>query len=254
MKVICAAVLLGWIAVWLHQIRTEYIALFRLGLGGYSEGWPPVIDRLDGHIVSLRLMEVTNDDLVDLRRFTKLHTLNLSGSRRIRVESRRGKEELRLVPVTKNSVTDSGLVHLERLKNLDGLLLRDTGVTDTGLVHLKSLVKLRVLNLDGCDIRGEGLRHLKDLNCLRSLSLKRSEITDRGLAYLPRIPHLAELWLNNTQVSDSGIVHFQRMKTLELVGLSNTMVTEEGVNKLRQALKNCDVIHETENARKTQSE
>ena len=150
-------ILFGWLAVRLHQLRLEYLALFRLALGGYSEGWPPVLDRLDGHIVDLRLSKVADDDLNDLQRFTKLHTLDLAASRRMPVEVAFGRVELRLVPVTDNRLTDSGLTHLESLTNLDWLSLRDTHVTDTGLQHLRTLASLRVLNLEGCRITGEGL-------------------------------------------------------------------------------------------------
>ena len=34
-------ILFGWLAVRLHQLRLEYLALFRLALGGYSEGCAP---------------------------------------------------------------------------------------------------------------------------------------------------------------------------------------------------------------------
>ena len=60
-------------------------------------------------------------------------------------------------------ISDAGLVHLEVLKNLEGLGLGDVGlglgdtglahdtglVTDAGLVHLKDFTKLKALDLCG---------------------------------------------------------------------------------------------------------
>jgi len=241
-KLLIPVILFGWLAVWLHQLRLEYLALFRLALGGYSEGWPPVMDRLDGHIVGLRLSKVADDDLNDLGRFSKLHTLNLAASERIPVEAGPGRVELKLVPVTENRLTDSGLTHLERLTNLDWLSLRDTQVTDAGLQHLRTLARLRVLNLEGCRITGEGLAHLENSKRLDSLLLSRSTITDEGLAHLARLPCLAHVSLNNTQVSDAGLMHLQRAATLETMELVNTKVTDEGVKKLQHALPNCKIV------------
>ena len=235
-------ILFGWLVAWFHQLRREYIGLFRLALGGYSEGWPPVLDRLDGHIVALRLSNVENDDLNDLRRFSKLHTLDLAASRRMPVEVASGTVELKLVPMTDNRLTDSGLTNLEGLANLDWLSLRDTAVTDAGLQHLTTLVSLRYLNLEGCKIEGEGLAHLENMKHLETLLLSRSTITDDGLAYLARLPNLAHVWLNETQISDAGLMHLQRSPALEKVELVNTEVTDDGVKTLRQALPNCQIV------------
>lgn len=240
-KLLVVVILFGWLAVWLHQLRLEYLALFRLALGGYSEGWPPVLDRLDGHIVDLRLSRVEDDDLNDLERFTKLHTLDLAASRRMPIEVAPGKVELKLVPVTDNRLTDSGLTHLERLTSLNWLSLRDTHITDAGLQHLRKLVSLRVLNLEGCKITGEGLAHLDNLKHIDSLLLSRSAITDEGLAHLNAFPNLTHVSLNGTEISDAGLLHLQRLATLEAVELVNTKVTDEGVRKFQQALPNCRI-------------
>ena len=49
-------------------------------------------------------------------------------------------------------ITDSGLVHLKGLVNLQTLSLRGTKITGAGLVHLKGLVKLETLNLRGTPV------------------------------------------------------------------------------------------------------
>jgi hypothetical protein len=243
-KLFIAVIILCWLAVWLHQLRLEHLALFQLALGGYSEGWPPVLDRLDGHIVELRLSKIADDDLNVLEQFTKLHTLDLAASRKMPVEISPGRIELVLVPVQENRLTDSGLTHLERLTNLDGLSLRDTQVTDAGLQHLRLLARLRVLNLEGCRITGEGLAHLENLERLDSLLLSRSTISDEGLAHLARFPRLAHVSLSDTQISDAGLIHLQRVSTLEAVELANTKVTDEGVRMLQHALPNCKIVRD----------
>ena len=58
-------------------------------------------------------------------------------------------------------MSDAGLVHFKKLKNLDFLSLRWTAVTDAGLVHLKSLKRLLYLDVRGTSVTPEGVADLK---------------------------------------------------------------------------------------------
>ena len=57
-------------------------------------------------------------------------------------------------------------------------------VTDTGLIHLKGLDNLQKLDLGGTQITDAGLVHLVGLTKLESLDLSRTKITDAGIAEL----------------------------------------------------------------------
>ncbi len=57
--------------------------------------------------------------------------------------------------------TDSGLVDLKGLTNLQELNLTATKITDSGLEHLKGLTKLKVLGLRNTKVTDEGVQKLQ---------------------------------------------------------------------------------------------
>ena len=95
-------------------------------------------------------------------------------------------------------ITDQGLVHLERLKELQVLSLHSNdNITDDGLAYLSGLTNMRRLSLDGCSrITDDGLYHFRDMSQLSELSLKDCEevgVHDvNGLAMLLLLEQMAE--------------------------------------------------------------
>jgi len=59
----------------------------------------------------------------------------------------------------------------------------------------------------------------------------------------PAMFHARYLYLENTQVTDVGLVNLKRWSNLKNLFLANTKVTDEGVQKLQQALPNCEIDH-----------
>ena len=55
--------------------------------------------------------------------------------------------------------------------------------------------------------------------------------------------HLGLLDLDSTNVTDAGLKHLEGLTGLAELNLYGTQVTDEGVNKLQQALPNCEIIH-----------
>ena len=121
------------------------------------------------------------------------------------------------VDLSNTKVTDSGLVHLKGLANLEHLVLFETKVTDAGLVHL------------------EGMTNLENL------SLTRTKVTDAGLAHLKGLTKLEKLYLDQTTVTDAGLVHLKGLTNLRQLWLSKTKVTPAGFKKLKQALPKCGI-------------
>ncbi len=105
-----------------------------------------------------------------------------------------GDEELaRLAPVEANMVTlnigrgritDDGMEHIGRMKNLTRLDLSNTQVSDAGLIHLAELPRLEYLNLYGTKITDGGLKPLQRVSSLRRIYLWQTGVTDEGLATL----------------------------------------------------------------------
>ena len=139
-------------------------------------------------------------------------------------------------------VTDRELEHLEDLTKLQRLWLNNTAVTDVGVAHLAGLTQLTELRLDSTQITDAGLRHLAGLTRLRWLDLERTRITDAGLLHLSGLTQLQELWLDHTQITDAGLGPIAGLTQLRLLWVMHNKVTDDGVEKLRQALPECQIF------------
>jgi len=139
-------------------------------------------------------------------------------------------------------ITDAGLVHLEKLTNLNALYLNGTQITDAGLVHLEKLTNLNALDLNGTQITDAGLVHLEKLTNLNALALGRTQITDAGLVHLEKLTNLNALYLIATQITDAGLVHLEKLTNLNALYLNVTQITDAGLKGLRQRLPNTYVF------------
>ena len=99
---------------------------------------------------------------------------------------------------TLQTVTDTELVHLKELTELEELGLHGTDVTDAGLVHLKGLTKLKELHLPDTKVTDAGLVHLKGLAGLKNLNLTYNNVADAGLVHLKELTKLQRLNLAAT--------------------------------------------------------
>jgi hypothetical protein len=150
------------------------------------------------HMPALKTLDFTDSEIDDaglacVKDATQLEMMSFFGSR---------------------GLTDRGLAHLQGLKNLKLLDLRNESfkatepkaprITDAGLKHLAGLTKLEYLHLMGQHITDEGLKHLSGMTNLHTLSLSFSGITDEGLKHLYGLRQLRNLHLYGTQVTPEG--------------------------------------------------
>ncbi|MCA9077043.1 MAG: redoxin domain-containing protein [Planctomycetaceae bacterium] len=117
-------------------------------------------------------------------------------------------------------ISDAGLVHLSRLKQLERLSLSGTTITDSGLDSLAKLTKLEHLALVSDGITDEGLGRLSALKQLKYLSLlssrKRGKLTPAGLSQLSGLSDLSELWYMIRPIrSDDDALDFSGLPNLE---------------------------------------
>ena len=137
-------------------------------------------------------------------------------------------------------VTDSGLIHLARLKNLKSLSIslrggvNPTQISDVGLKHISRLPNLQSLMLLNTQITDAGLKHLTGMTSLKRLMPGSIHVTDAGLANLASMTHLQALYLSNTHITDAGLVHLKGMKDLTSLGLSNTQISDSGLEQLHR--------------------
>jgi Leucine Rich repeat len=132
--------------------------------------------------------------------------------------------------------TDSSIVHVGSLTELEGLSLVGSPVGDIGAAHFQGLTKLRSLELRGTNVTDAGLKHLKGLTTLNYLGLNSTPITDRGLVHLKELSDLAYLNIHGTQITDAGLAHLKGLTKLRFIGLAGTQVTDAGMKDLKRAL------------------
>ncbi|MCH7725606.1 MAG: hypothetical protein IH991_03870 [Planctomycetes bacterium] len=107
-------------------------------------------------------------------------------------------------------LTDEGLVHVARLKNVVLLHLKDTKITNAGLVYLKGLTQLRELHLENTEIGDPGIVHLNNLANLEYLNLYATNVTDKALEHLAGLKKLKRLYLWKTEVTDEGVARLEK--------------------------------------------
>jgi internalin A len=132
--------------------------------------------------------------------------------------------------------TDTSIVHVGSLSELEGLSLAGSPIGDNGAAHLQGLTKLRSLELRGTNITDVGLKHLKGLTTLSYLGLNSTKITDRGLVHLKGLSDLAYLDIHGTQITDAGLAQLKGLTKLRFIGLARTQVTDAGIKDLKRAL------------------
>jgi len=147
----------------------------------------------------------------------------------------------RLVIENQEQVTDRGLLHIAKLKQLQSIVLRGTGIEGHGLRHLTSLRELKGLNLAKLPLSDEDILPLKSLENLEYLNLGHTQISDKSLSTIASLDSLSKLYLNNTEISDGGLERLYGLTHLKILVLYQTNVTEKGCKKIKRALPSCDV-------------
>jgi Leucine Rich repeat len=131
--------------------------------------------------------------------------------------------------------------HADRIESLSFM---STVVTDDGLRHLKRFKNLRTLILlnvparlgakQAPSITGSGLAQL-DLPGLVFLAIDKVPITDATLNSMPDLPLLTTLQLTGTNIEGAGLARFVASKRLTSLVLSGSSITDEGLGHLRGA-------------------
>ena len=99
--------------------------------------------------------------------------------------------------------------------------------------------KVRIVTLG--ETKVSDLSPLTELKSLKYLWIENMQLSD--LSPLADFKGLEWLHLHNTPVSD--VSPLAQLKNLELLLLQNTQVSDEQVQKLSQALPNCEIHHST---------
>lgn len=154
---------------------------------------------------------VTDGDLVHLKGFTNLKTLDLTGTQVTDISPLRGLLSIENLTLTGTQVKD--ISPLAGLSNLKYLALLNAPVND--ISPLKGLTNLRELKLYGTPVKN--IAPLEGLTSLNSLDLRKTQVTD--LSSLASLTKLKRLYIGGTQVNDiTPLVGLTNLKTLHLLG------------------------------------
>lgn len=131
--------------------------------------------------------------------------------------------------------TDEGLRHIGELTRLEELyIFNAAAVSDAGVTHLARLRNLKKVQIDHARITDVGLRVLCGLHKLEDMWLQGNGFTDAGITELKRLGNVKKLCLGlgTTRISDKGLESVKHLKNLELLDLQGSVVTDNGLRHL----------------------
>lgn len=217
--------------------------------------------------LKLSSYSISNDALKKISTLKHLKNLNILGDPEIKELSlgELAPSKLRMLKIIGN-YTDNHLKDIEKLDNLQSLILgvhsiseeclekigqietlRELSLplceklTEAGCKAISQLHKLTSFSLSNCDIEDSMLKHFALLKNLKSLSLRScKKITDDGLASFAKLP-LEELDLSDCNLTNQS---FETIKTLDK--LKNINLTDcKGINNFKniQLLNNLEQLY-----------
>lgn len=149
-----------------------------------------------------------------------------------------GLPQLRHLLLCRGQATDRGLQRVGKLNKLERLYMwHASEVTDQGVAHLSKLRNLKSIHLDSSRVTDESLRLLAKLPSLERLALQQNHFTDQGLAYLKGNATIRSLWvgLGDGEITNAAMPYLAEMPNLECLDLQKTQVTLSGLELLGQA-------------------
>jgi Leucine Rich Repeat (LRR) protein len=129
-------------------------------------------------------------------------------------------------------MTDEVLERISALEHVTTLRLSGSRqLTDVGVRHLARMRDLRHLDLSGCPVSDRSLEILRELPALETLSLAWTGVTDAGVEQLSRCDQLARVDLSGTRTGDGAIKALAGKSRLSHFKSGNA-VTEAGLPAL----------------------
>jgi hypothetical protein len=130
-------------------------------------------------------------------------------------------------------------------------------MTEVGMQHLTRLKNLRRLYLTNTPVGDGAMRHLVQLPKLEEVRLDSTRVTDEAIAFLAQLPNLQEIDLGDTRVTVVGLERFKtalKLRKLRVpsppsgfsLGFFDTEplgLTASDLRRLQQALPRCTVTY-----------
>lgn len=176
----------------------------------------------------LNKTELTNTDLIEIRKFKVLQKLLLTNNK-INFQNLKFLKGLPIVHLNLSSTTvdDSHLPDLAGMKLLN-LDLSSTNINGSGLIQLKGM-PLEKLNLTNTAINNEGFNNLQHFLNLKHLILNKVKLTEESLNYISKLQKIEYLALGWTGITDNQFAKIKDLNKIETLFLEGTKITEKSI-------------------------
>ena len=136
---------------------------------------------------------------------------------------------------------DAWLIGLPPLEKLTFLSLDDTvGITDKGIEHIARHRNLEQLFLSYTGLTDAGMKHVQSLKSLRRAWFEGTKITDASMAGFRLMPNIQEIGIAFTEVSTDGLMELADIRNLTKVGVKGcNNITAEGIRRFKALQPNC---------------
>jgi hypothetical protein len=157
-------------------------------------------------------LDLTDQELEHLRRFTLLEYLRVNGT----------------------LITDRSLPTIGGFRQLSELRLSNTALTGKTLFLVTSLPKLRTLALDGTNLSKNSIRRIAELKkSLEVLSLAKLRLEDSDLTAICSLTRLKDLDISGNQhLSDGCISAICQLPSLRSLNIADTGITAKSLQRL----------------------
>jgi internalin A len=166
---------------WKNLKKLKRLELARTSFGDTNMAFLDDLEELT--YLDLERTQITGSGLIHLRSLQNLTTLNLKDTKLNQgIEYLSGLQSLKQLNLEGTRISDSDMIHLQPLTNLEELNLDGTVISDSGIVYLQSLENLESVSLRGTIITGAGLMSLKHLGKLvwlfADVKLNKSDLSE----------------------------------------------------------------------------
>jgi Leucine-rich repeat (LRR) protein len=155
-----------------------------------------------------------------------------------------------LVLNSSRCVTDDGIKHVGKMKQLTGIeLINPAALTGQCLASFTNLKDLLSLKLENICVAPEDLRYLSGLKNLRDLDLSNCQLTDLSLVEISSIDSLKKLNLTGSAITGKGLMLLTKLSRLSALTVMDCPdLDEKALAKFRLAMPQCFVEHSVASA------
>jgi hypothetical protein len=177
----------------------------------------------------INVRNITDAELRSLARVRHLQHLQLVNVGDAQVKVASGLSQLRRFSVCGDaSLTDAGLVELNRLPRLEEVFVQCGSVTHVGIKALTASKRLKSLGLQSVALTDTGMKHLAEFQELRWLYLNMTQVTGEQLSSLKQV---RSLYLYGNPLTPAGIKELGKLTNLRELTVGHRF-TDENVKEL----------------------